>query len=122
MYQNQPTPDQLALQQNTEAAEVEIQTTNDAGLIRPSISIDKADNEGDFKYNLETSAEKENYLVLENNLLGLNLVGTSLVEAISLKYPAQKYHHLVVLVTISRTQDYFLHLNLLQLVLVMFKR
>ena len=68
MYQNQPTPDQLALQQNTEAAEVEIQTTNDAGLIRPSISIDKADKEGNFKYNLETSAEKENYLVLENNL------------------------------------------------------
>ena len=73
MYQNQPTPDQLALQQNTEAAEVEIQTTNDAGLIRPSISIDKADNEGNFKYNLETSAEKENYLVLENNLLGLKI-------------------------------------------------
>ena len=73
MYQNQPTPDQLALQQNTEGAEVEIQTTNEAGLIRSSISIDKADKEGNFKYNLETSAEKENYLVLENNLLGLKI-------------------------------------------------
>ena len=58
---------------NTDKANVEIQTTNDTGLIRPSISIDKADTEGNFKYNLETSAEKENYLFLENNLLGLKI-------------------------------------------------
>lgn len=65
--------EQSESQRNTDKANVEIQTTNDTGLIRPSISIDKADKEGNFKYNLETSAEKENYLFLENNLLGLKI-------------------------------------------------
>ena len=65
--------EQSESQRNTDKANVEIQTTNDTGLIRPSISIDKADKERNFKYNLETSAEKENYLSLENNLLGLKI-------------------------------------------------
>tara|TARA_B100001059_G_scaffold68064_2_gene64934 strand:- start:55 stop:1929 length:1875 start_codon:yes stop_codon:yes gene_type:complete len=77
MYQNQPTPDELAVEQQSKQAQIDNQSTEDSALkIQQSPAAILAQEKaklGEFGYSLDLDSDKDRFTTLENEVLAIKI-------------------------------------------------
>ena len=77
MYQNQPTPDELAVEQQSKQAQIDNQSTEDSALkIQQSPAAILAQEKaklGEFGYSLDLDSNKDRFTTLENEVLSIKI-------------------------------------------------
>lgn len=77
MYQNQPTPDELAVEQQSKQAQIDNQSIEDSPLkIQQSPAAILAQEKaklGEFGYSLDLDSDKDRFTTLENEVLSIKI-------------------------------------------------
>ena len=77
MYQNQPTPDEFAVEQQSKQAQIDNQSTEDSALkIQQSPAAILAQEKaklGEFGYSLDLDSDKDRFTTLENEVLSIKI-------------------------------------------------